>query len=85
MQGNLGPTELVYNLRKVGILENDDDLDETSFLEQGFSDDVFKPHATPLQHDPWWFESDTDEQYNFSVSGWTEQHNNSADIAIQCM
>ena len=53
MQGNLGPTELVYHLRKVGILENDDDLDETSFLEQGFSDDVFKPNATPLQHDPW--------------------------------
>jgi len=76
MQGNLGPTELVYHLRKVGILENDDDLDETSFLEQGFSDDVFKPNATPLQHDPWWFESDMDDQ--FSVSGRTEHHNNSA-------
>ena len=52
MQGNLGPTELVHHLRKVGILENDDDL-ETSFLEQSFSDEVFKPNATPLQHDPW--------------------------------
>ena len=70
MQGNLGPTELVHHLRKVGILENDDDL-ETSFLEQSFSDEVFKPNATPLQHDPWWFESDMDEQYNFSVSGRT--------------
>ena len=70
MQGNLGPTELVHHLRKVGILENYDDL-ETSFLEQSFSDEVFKPNATPLQHDPWWFESDMDEQYNFSVSGRT--------------
>ena len=78
MQGNLGPTDLVYHLWKVGILENDDDLDETSFLEQRFSEDVFKPNATPLQHDPWWFKSDMDEQYNFSVPGWAEQHNNSA-------
>lgn len=78
MQGNLGPTELVHHLRKVGILENDDDLDETSFLEQGSSDEVFKPNATPLQHDRWWFESDMDEQYNFSVSGRTNIITNSA-------
>jgi hypothetical protein len=41
MQGHLGPTELVHHLRTVGILENDENLDESSFLEQGFFRKMF--------------------------------------------
>ena len=63
LQQDLGPAEMIKHLRELGLLDRSDNGDDDASLFEVNASALVRPNATPVMHDPWWYE-DLDSEHD---------------------
>ena len=71
LQQDMGPAEMIKHLRKIGLLDSADNGDDGASLFEVNASALVRPNATPVMHDPWWYE-DLDSEHDDDDSRTTD-------------
>ena len=77
LQQDLGPAEMIKHLRELGLLDRSDNGDDDASLFEVNASVLVRPNATPVMHDPWWYEdldSEHDDDDNWTSDGTLAEH-----------
>ena len=78
LQQDMGPAEMIKHLRDIGLLDDSDNDDDASLFEVNASA-LVRPNATPMMHDPWWYEdidAERDDDDSWTTGGRLAEHVN---------
>ena len=67
---------MIKHLRDIGLLDDSDNDDDASLFEVNASA-LVRPNATPMMHDPWWYEdidAERDDDDSWTTGGRLAEH-----------